>query len=56
MGREKKRIKISFAHEQFCIFAHFYNTNVGVFWVKMCKIEHFCILQIFTITDVVALR
>ena len=31
-----------------CAFMHnFTPTNVGIFWVKMCKMKAFCILQHF---------
>ena len=44
----------SFA-KQFVYLHIFTSIDVGVFWVKMCKLSTFCILQIFAITDVIAL-
>ena len=39
------------------VFMHIFTpTNVGVFLVKMCKMNDFCILQDFAPTDVNALK
>ena len=65
-GREKKRIKKSYVYERNCVYMHGYyssfvylhifsSTDIGVFALKYTKLSTFCILQIFTTTDVITL-
>ena len=37
-----------------CIFAHFYKDCVDIFWIKICKIGTFSILEDYRWSDVVA--